>query len=111
MFGLEMHICRGETSSKTECAFFPQPDFILPPKTIQCENTHTNCIAPRMEKMNTLGFAQMDKVYAESDETNRFKIEDWVVDFTKHFKYLDSFISHHMRDDHDIEKQICSGRK
>ena len=27
IFGLEMHIWRGEKLSKTECVFFPQPGF------------------------------------------------------------------------------------
>ena len=53
----------------------------------------------------------MDKLYDDSEETNRIEIEDGFVDFTKHFKYLGSFISYHMRDDYDIEKRIAAGSK
>ena len=50
MFGLEMHIGRGNTPSKTECVFFPKPDFFSVPKTIQCEDVNGNCITTNGKK-------------------------------------------------------------
>ena len=49
----------------------------------------------------------MDEVYDSAAETKRIYLSDgFFVDFTKHFKYLGSFISHHLRDDYDIERRL-----
>lgn len=58
-----------------------------------------------------MSLKRMDELYNNSEETNRIEIEDGFVDFTKHFKYLGSYISYHMRDDYDIKKRIAAGSK
>lgn len=49
MFGLEMHIGRGDTPSKTECVFFPQPEFFLAHSLTLCKSTDTNNIMSKKE--------------------------------------------------------------
>ena len=39
-FGLEMHIGRGSSESKTECVFFPPPSVLSAPRTIQRCSQH-----------------------------------------------------------------------
>ena len=51
-----------------------------------------------------MSLERMDELYDNSSETDRITIGDGFVDFTKHFKYLGSYVSYHMRDDYDIEK-------
>ena len=33
-FGLEMHLGKGETKTKTECVYFPKPSFYQPPPAL-----------------------------------------------------------------------------
>ena len=58
-----------------------------------------------------MSLERMDELYENSSETDRIIIGDVFVNFTKHFKYLGSYISYHMRDDYDIEKRIAAGSK
>jgi len=53
-----------------------------------------------------LSLQKMDQLYDECKETKRIFIGEHYVDFTKHFKYLGSFISYHLRDDYDIEQKL-----
>ena len=53
----------------------------------------------------------MDELYENSPEIDRIIIGDGFVDFIKHFKYLGTYISYHMRDDYDIKKRIAAGRR
>ena len=49
----------------------------------------------------------MDEIYDNSEETARIYLENgFFVDFTKHFKYLGSYISYHLRDNYDIEMRL-----
>ena len=51
----------------------------------------------------------MDEMYDNADETDRINLEDGsYVDFCKHFKYLGSYASYHLRDDYDIDKRLAA---
>ena len=39
-------------------------------------------------------------------ETQRVKLDDGYLEFTKHFPYLGSFISYNLKDNFDISKRI-----
>ena len=67
------------------------------------QKTDVNYIGSRKEKKNVLSLDQVDKLYDDSNETNRIEIRDGFVDFTEHFKFH-LYISYHMRDECDIEK-------
>ena len=47
-----------------------------------------------------------DFVYNFHPETQRVKINDGYVEFTKHFPYIGSFISYNLKDNFDISKRI-----
>lgn len=58
-----------------------------------------------------MSLAIIDKLYDNSSETDRNTIEGDFVDFTKHFKHLDSYISYHMKNDNDIGMRIAAGNR
>ena len=123
-FGLEMHIGRGDTASKTECVFFPPPGFFNKPTTniptlsndteeLEYIGTEEESYALseserkkyESEKART---AKEDIIYDGLSETKDINVADGYVSFTKHFKYLGSYISYNLRDDFDIESRIAS---
>ena len=104
-FGLEMHLGKGEVKSKTECIYFPKPSFFKPPEALQPECLSNDTVVEKDQK--SLSFKQMDEIYDKADKTARIMLDnDYLVDFTKHFKYLGSYISYHFRDDYDIKMRL-----
>ena len=119
-FGLEMHIGRGRTKSKTECVFFPPPRFFassdselaLPTRERE-EWTEENAgaITETERKKREAEKARLErenKLYDELDETRDIEVADGFVSFTRHFKYLGSYISYNLRDDFDVDARIAS---
>lgn len=49
-----------------------------------------------------------DLLYNQLAETQQIKVAEGFVTFTKHFKYLGSFISYNLRDDFDVETRITA---
>ena len=142
-FGLEMHIGRGSTSSKTECVFFPAPRFFsdMPETNLpvsissniekEAENrgltidTSTFEEDEEDEEYSEFLLSQSplekekaesekakvkreDEVYDTLDETKDIKVADRFVSYTKHFKYLGSYISYNLRDDYDIDARLAA---
>ena len=118
--GLEMHIGRGTTASKTECVFFPPPGFFdshlisLPPPSD--DEMDMNSALPfttdaltdderHAEKKARSRREHEAELYDKLDETQPISVEDEFVTCCHHFKYLGSFISFSLCDDYDIEKQ------
>jgi hypothetical protein len=120
--GLEMHIGRGETPSKTECIFSPPPGFFdshMPALPAQENNNEIN---------NALGYGEDaltdDKQCTKEKERSRHKkheelhdaleemqpitVDDGFVSFCRHFKYLGSFISFSLCNDYDIKKRVTA---
>ena len=112
-FGLEMHIGRNGEKSKTECVFFPPPQFFKLPEalTYKQDEDINNATIVSKPRNKTLSLKKMDKLYDTLDETKRINLSDGYVDFTKHFKYLENYISYHLRDDYDIDKRIAEAYK
>ena len=111
-FGLEMHIGRTKdgktTASKTECIFFNPPQFF--------DDLHFNPIPSIQEETQSSFFSDItveraknenekaktkreDRMYDDLPETQPIQVADGFVTFTKHFKYLGSYISYNLRDD------------
>ena len=49
-----------------------------------------------------------DKQYDNSPNTAIIKFKEGNVTFTRHFKYLGSYISYNLRDDHDVDSWIAA---
>ena len=49
-----------------------------------------------------------DKQYDNSPDTAVIKFKEGNVTFTRHFKYLGSYISYDLRDDHDVDRRIAA---
>ena len=78
MFGLEMHIGKGDAPSKTEYVFFPQPDFFFRQKQYNAKTqTPIVYIAHRNKKNDALRLEQMDKwkQYDNSDKINKMRMK------------------------------------
>ena len=122
-FGLEMHIGRNGGKSKTECAFFPPPQFFqhrqLP--TIRDDRRQTRSMTTRTSQSLHLDVAMPDDdednedrtecegaIYDKLDETRDIDVEDGYVTFTRSFRYLGSMISFNLRDNEDITAQVAA---
>ena len=120
--GLEMHIGRDGTASKTECVFFPSPNFfrnIVPSNALAEEAeesaVHDDCVEGmltdaerRQYESEKSRIAREDVAYDELAETQSIPVMDGYVTFTRHFKYLGSYISYNLRDDFDVEARLTS---
>ena len=62
----------------------------------------------RQEESEKARIAREDKIYDDLEETQDLAIADGFVSFTRHFKYLGSYISYNLRDDYDIESRIAA---
>ena len=109
-FGLEMHIRRGKKISKTECAFFPPPGFFWRKQIIPAqENDRIDAL---IEKVKVVKESNGGKCWREEREnvllaeTRLIFVSDGFLSFCPHFKYLGSWLSFSLRDDHDVEGRI-----
>ena len=111
-FGLEMHIGKKNKLSKTECVFFPTPGyFTLPtlPNSDTSTTTTSSSITVKVKKENEKQKRQReDKQYDNSPDTAIIQFVEGHVTFTRHFKYLGSYISYNLRDDHDVDSRIAA---
>jgi hypothetical protein len=55
--------------------------------------------------------AREDACYDSIDETKSVKVKDGFMTYTKHFKYLGSYISYSLQDDYDIKSRIAAATK
>ena len=132
LFGLEMHIGRGEQLSKTEIMYVPKSSFycssklpqaLTPPRTQTAtpadDTTDDNEdritdqpeIAIKKRTFSNMSQKEREILYDMAQETNRMKIADGFIDFVKHFKYLGSYISFDLTDDFDINHRITTANK
>ena len=49
-----------------------------------------------------------DKQYDNSPDTAIVKFKEGNVTFKRHFKYLGSYISYNLRNDHDVDRRIAA---
>jgi hypothetical protein len=82
-----------ETASKTECVFFPPPQFFKPAPMIEemtPDNEATTALITKPKRESTAARAEREgKLYDRAPETRRITIgENGFIDFTRIFKYL-----------------------
>jgi len=119
--GLEMHIGRGTTPSKTECVFFPPPRFfssMLPPALLQETNKIDDTLNHDINNALTESKQQQEEtmkqcrareelLYHNLEETAPIPVSNGQVTFCRHFKYLGSYVSFCLCKDYDIDKRIA----
>jgi hypothetical protein len=120
--GHEMHIGCGETPLKTDCAFFPPPNFFdsympsLPAPSKDKINNAINCSKDTAlinnescaETKEQLHRKQEEDLYNNLEETQTIAVENGFITFCHHFRYLGSFVSFSLCDDYDIEKCVTA---
>ena len=91
-----MHIGKKNKLSKTECVFFPTPGYFKFPTLPNSDNSTTtySSITVKVKQENEKQKLQReDNKYDNSPDTAIIKFEEVNVTFTRHFKYLGSYIS------------------
>jgi hypothetical protein len=118
--GLEMHIGRGENPSKTECIFFPPPDFIdlhmLALPAHESDNKINNALGYGEDALTNdercaegkerSCHKKEEELYDALDEMQPIAVKDGFVTFCCHFRYLGSFISFCLCNDYDVKKHV-----
>ena len=106
-----MHIVKGKKASKTECVFLPPPGFLRLKLNLSTKN---NKRKSKMLVMNTKKESHESRykieetTYDNLPETRLVIVKDGFVTFFRHFKYLGSWISFSLWEDHDITKRIAA---
>ena len=111
-FGLEIHIGKEVNgkikSSKTECVFFPHPQFfinlapalkdslIIEEVTVEEGMSSDDRVDALQEARETARVAQEDDLYDQLEETKQFNVTGVFVTFCKHLKYLGSHVSYNL---------------
>ena len=123
--GLEMHVGRGDTKSKTEAMYFPTSSFFKKPMpatithTTEADTTMANPAddtqdhAAGYTTYSKLTQKQRETMYHESPNTNRVYMQDETsyIDFVAHFKYLGTYISFDLSADYDINNRITKASR
>ena len=110
-FGLENHIGNKNKPSKTECVFFPTPGYFTLPTLPNSDASTTTSpyITVKVKQENEKQKLQReDKQYDNSPDTAIIKFKEGNFTFTRHFKYLGSYISYNLRNDHDVDSRIAA---
>jgi hypothetical protein len=123
--GLEMHVGRGETKSKTEAMYFPTNAFFKQPApttiTDSPDSSNLSTINPAEDTSEHYGAKtyskltqnQREAMYHASPNTDRVYMQDETsyIDFTPHFKYLGTYISFDLSADFDINNRITKASR
>jgi hypothetical protein len=123
-FGLEMHIGRNGEMPKTECVFFPPPQFFKHRRTPHIMESRRQTRSMTRSTNNGIredvrmledDDEQDDQqrenegeIYNALEETKEIEVADRYVTFTRSFKYLGSVISYNLRDDDEICARIAA---
>ena len=101
---------QGHTHSTTVSHIAKKPEQTLPSSWSNCINTQP--------KNKTRGKQNVykeitDELYGDCQygnyiETRNATVGNGFVEFTKHFKYLGSFVSYNLKDDYDIGQQLTN---
>ena len=108
-----MYIGQGSKASKTECILFPLPGFFNQKKIVSCEINGEKTLTIRRSKQvkresHDNKCTREEILYIVLTETKQIAVADGNVTFFSHFKYLGSWLSFSLRDDHDVAKRIAS---
>ena len=110
-FGLEIHIVKNNKHYKTECVLFPTPGYFNFPTLQNYDNSTTisSSITVKVKKGNKEQKRQReDKKYDTSPDTTTIQFNEVNATFTRHFKYLGSYISYNLCNDHDVDIRIST---
>ena len=110
-FGLEMHIGRGKKASKTKCVFFPPPGFLrqkINLSTINRKWKRITLVTNTKQESYDSRYKSEETTYNNLPETRLIVIRDGFVTFCRHFKYLGSWISFSLQEDHYITKRLAA---
>ena len=119
-----MHIGCGDKPSKTECVFFPPSGFFdshmlsLPaPSDNEIDNaighnkdTLTNEERKAENKERSCRMRE-EELYNQLEETQPIEVHDGFVTYCQHFKYIGSFVSFSLSNDHDIKKCVTTATR
>ena len=111
-FVLHMHVGSKSKPSKTECVSFPAPGHFkiltLPSTTIPTDSSSSHLAITKQKKENKeTRQKRKDQKYEDAEETKPIRIgETGIITFTRHFRYLRSYISYSIKDEYDIEHKI-----
>ena len=103
--------------SKTECVFFPTPQYFDKMEaTATLENGTENqaemtIASKRSEESEEAKKSREDACYDRIDETQLVNVRGGFMTYTKHFKYLGSHISYSLQDNYDIKSRITAATK
>ncbi len=130
-FGLEMHIGRNGGESKTECVFYPPPQFFQQRQTLTIKGPtrrQTRCMTRRESTDTPQSFPldmalpddndendkepkeQKGVIYDKLDKTNDIEVADGYVTFTRSFRYLGSMVAYNLCDDDDVTVWIAAAK-
>ena len=119
--GLKMHIGLKKKESKTEAVFFPSRskkiEWILDhEKSVINSTEYMESLVDFEEKVKKIPLEKQKKIleksYNDAEETENFVVnETGFISFTKHFKYLGSWISYDLNDLFDLEKRIMKANQ
>jgi hypothetical protein len=120
-FGLEVHIGRNGEPSKTECVFFPHPQFFTnkndaSPSLTNNEDepllttTSTSCALclTGLRESEQARTVREDAKYDALPETAQIDVADGYVTSTCKFKYLGSRISYNLHNDDNINARLAA---
>ena len=107
-FGLRMHIGRGDKASKTKCVFFPPPGFFKRKRILTVDNgdMYERVLVPRGKQESYEARRKREDIaYDDLSETRLIVVLDGFATICRHFKYLGTWVSFSLCDDHDVAKR------
>ena len=115
-FGMEMHVGVDGKAAKTEALYVPVRAFFDDlPRAIQDESDSSSRALvkkPTTKEKESAKSRLEDLKYDTCEETKQIVFPNGhTVDFTKHFKYLGSFVSYTLKDDYEIDKRIKKAKQ
>ena len=106
-----MHIGKVKRASKIECVFFPPPEFIKRRLNLSIKNNRRKremLVMNTKQESHEARYKRDEIPYDNLPETILVIVRDGFVSFCQHFKYLVSWISFSLQEDHDIMKGIVT---
>ena len=94
--------------SKTECVFFLPPGFFKT-QTLPLTYLTNSSLELNKKESDKKRHTNEDEEYTKCRETVIIKVKGIFVTFTKHFKYLGSYISYSLKDDYGIDILLAAG--
>ena len=102
---------KGKKPSKTEFVFFPPPGFFGRKFNLPSENSKgkRRMLLPKTRQESYEAINRREEIdYEKLPKARLIVVKDRFVNFFRHFKYLGSWISFYLREDHDIVKRIAA---